>query len=105
MELLLSDFRLYHSKSMVSGIIQKAMAIVDKEEVSKSSEEGSYFVKSYTQRLPHLVSTKSTRNIYATKLAKDTLTLDLVSTGQLKLQLPSHQRRLIKERLEEKSLF
>ena len=90
---------------MVSGIIQKAMAIVDKEEVSKSSEEGSYFVKSYTQRLPHLVSTKSTGNIYATKLAKDTLTLDLVSTGQLKLQLPSHQRRLIKERLEEKSLF
>ena len=48
---------------MVSGRIKKAVAIVDKKEVSKSFEEESYFVKSYTQRLPHLVSTKSTGNI------------------------------------------
>ena len=48
---------------MVSGKIQKAVAIVDKKEVSKSFEEESYFVKSYTQRLPHLASTRSTGNI------------------------------------------
>ena len=34
-ELLLSDARPYLSKSIMSGRIQKAMAIVDKEEVSK----------------------------------------------------------------------
>ena len=39
------------------------MTIVDKKEVSKSFEEGNYFFKSYTQPLPHLVSTKSTGNI------------------------------------------
>ena len=62
-ELLLSDARPYLSKSIISGSIQKTTAIVDKEEVSKSFEEGRYFIKSYTQRLPHLVSTKSTGNI------------------------------------------
>ena len=45
-ELLYSDAGPYRSKSIVSGRIQKAMAILDKEEVSKSFEEGSYFVKS-----------------------------------------------------------
>ena len=39
------------------------MAIVDKEEVSKSFGERSYFIKLYTQRLPQLVSTKSKGNI------------------------------------------
>ena len=62
-ELLLSDTRPYQSKSIISGSIQKAMATVDKEEVSKSFEEGRYFVKSYTQCLPHLVSTESIGNI------------------------------------------
>ena len=61
-ELLLSDARPYQSKSIASGSIKKAMAIADKE-VSKSFEEGSYSVKSHTQRLPHLVSTKPTGNI------------------------------------------
>ena len=61
-ELLLSNARLYQSKSIVPESIQKAMAILDKEEVSKSFEEGSYFVKSYTKRFPHLGSTKSTGN-------------------------------------------
>ena len=45
-EILLSDTRPYQSKSTISGSIQKAMAIVDKEEVSKSFEEGAYFAKS-----------------------------------------------------------
>ena len=45
-ELLYSDAGPYQSKSIVSGSIQKAMAILDKEEVSKSLEAGSYFVKS-----------------------------------------------------------
>ena len=57
----------YQSKFIVSGNIQKAMAIVDKEEVSKSFEEGSYFVKSYTQRLLHVVSTKSAGNTLCDK--------------------------------------
>ena len=60
--MLLSNARLYQSKSIVPESIQKAMAILKKEEVSKSFEEGSYFVKSYTQRFPRLVSTKSTGN-------------------------------------------
>ena len=46
------------------------MAIVGKKEVSKSFEEGSYFVKSYTQRLPHFVSTKSTGNILCGEACK-----------------------------------
>ena len=54
------------------------MAILKKEEVSKSFEEGSYFVKSYTQRFPRLVSTKSTGNFSREKLAKDILTLGFV---------------------------
>ena len=62
-ELLISDARPYRSKSIISGSIQKTMAVVDKEEVSKSFGEGRYFIKSYTQRFPHLVSTKSTGNI------------------------------------------
>ena len=66
-KLLLSDARPYQSTSLVSGSIKKAMGIVDKEEVSKSFEEGSYFVKSYTQRLPRLVSSKSTGNISCDK--------------------------------------
>ena len=45
-EILLSDARPYQSKSTISGSIQKAMAIVDKEEVSKSFEERTYFAKS-----------------------------------------------------------
>ena len=45
-EILLSDTRPYQSKFTISGSIQKAMAIVDKEEVSKSFEEGAYFAKS-----------------------------------------------------------
>ena len=66
-ELLLSGAGPYQFKSIVSGNIQKAMAIVDKEEVSKSFEEGSYFVKSYTQRLLHVVSTKSAGNTLCDK--------------------------------------
>ena len=45
-ELLLSDARPYQSKSIASGSVQKATAIADNEEVSKSFEEGSYFIKS-----------------------------------------------------------
>ena len=61
-ELLLSDAGPYQSRFIVSGNIQNATAIVDEEEVYKSFEEGSYFFKSYTQLLPHLVSTKSAGN-------------------------------------------
>ena len=39
------------------------MAIVNKEKGSKSFDDGSFFVKSYTQRLPLLISAKSTGNI------------------------------------------
>ena len=56
-ELLLSDARPYQSKSIASESIQKTTATVDKE-VSKSFEEGSYFVKSYTQRLPTKIHRK-----------------------------------------------
>ena len=50
-ELLLSDARPYQSKSIALESIQKATAIVNKEEVSKSFEEGSYFVQ--TTPPPH----------------------------------------------------
>lgn len=62
-KLLLLDARPQLSKSLVSGSIKKTMAIVNKEKGSKSFDDGSFFIKSYTQRLPLLVSAKSTGNI------------------------------------------
>ena len=124
MELLYSDAGPYKSKSIESGSIQKAMTILDKKEVSKSFEEESYFVKSYTQRLPHLVSTKFTGNIFCEEACKRPINVGFCSHAiavalhteslekyisylnrTIETTTSLHQRRLIKERLEEKSLF
>ena len=77
-ELLLSGARPYQSKSIASESIHKATAIVHKK-VSKSFAKGSYFVKSYTQHLPHLVSTKSTGNILCDEACERHINVGLCS--------------------------
>ena len=79
------------------------MAIVDKEEVSKSFEEGSYFVKSYTQRLLHVVSTKSAGNTLCDKACERHINVGfcsyaiVVALNHLKNTCPKLQLPFIKK--------